>query len=205
MISIQGPGLKQRGIAPLISCGHQWPLHINGDQHLTTLCQYGTKQQRDSNCSFCTLAISAGYPRWWLSDEVGKPPQNRPAHGHTNTGEYLDGFGNKVYVDAVGNPVVGKAPNRYDKAHEKGSGFGFMTCDTVKKRYALASFRFLVDATDGKASNQFPGFPVTIHQEENPGENRFRQTYRISALAMMSPEAGDATSNSLAVSNLRKR
>ena len=133
MISIQGPGLKQRGIAPLISCGHQWPLHINGDQHLTTLCQYGTKQQRDSNCSFCTLAISAGYPRWWLSDEVGKPPQNRPAHGHTNTGEYLDGFGNKVYVDAVGNPVVGKAPNRYDKAHEKGSGFGFMTCDTVEK------------------------------------------------------------------------
>ena len=72
---------------------------------------------------------------------------------------------------AVGNPVVGKAPNRYDKAHEKGSGFGFITFDTTKKTYAIDSFRFLIDATDGKASNQSPGWPVTIQQTENRGEN----------------------------------
>ncbi|YCM45678.1 alkaline phosphatase D family protein [Verrucomicrobiaceae bacterium 227] len=149
-------------------------LHINGDQHLTTLCQYGIMEQRDGNWSFCTPAISAGYPRWWLPDEIGMPHQNRPAHGLANTGEFLDGFGNKVYVYAVGNPVVGKAPNRYDKAHEKGSGFGFVTFDTVKKTYALDSYRFLVDVADGKPGNQFPGFPVTIHQKENRGENRIR-------------------------------
>ena len=149
-------------------------LHINGDQHLTTLCQDGTKEQRDGNWSFCTPAISAGYPRWWLPDEVGMPHQNRPEHGHANTGEFLDGFGNKVYVYAVGTPVVGQAPNRYENAHDKGSGFGFITFDTVTKTYALDSFRFLVDATDGKTTNQFPGFPVTIHQEENRGENRIR-------------------------------
>ena len=49
----------------------------------------------------------------------------------------------------MGNPEVGKAPNRYDRAHEKGSGFGFITFDPVRKTYALDSYRFLIDATDG--------------------------------------------------------
>jgi hypothetical protein len=146
-------------------------LHINGDQHLTTLAQYGVDKQRDSNWSFCTPAIAAGYPRWWRPDEMKMPYANRPKHGHGDTGEYLDGLGNKAYIYAVGNPQVGQAPNRYDKAHEKASGFGFITFDTEKKTYFIESFRFLIDATDGKPTNQFPGWPVTIHQKENRGEN----------------------------------
>ena len=54
------------------------PLHINGDQHLTSLVQYGVDEQRDSSWSFCTPAIAAGYPRWWRPDEVGMPHENRP-------------------------------------------------------------------------------------------------------------------------------
>jgi hypothetical protein len=103
---------------------------------------------------------------------MSMPHQNRPQHGFDNTGEYLDGFGNKVYVYAVGNPEVGTEKNRYDKAHQKGSGFGLVTIDPAAKTYVLDSFRFKIDATDGKASNQFPGWPVTIHQEENGGDNR---------------------------------
>ena len=148
------------------------PLHINGDQHLTTLSQYGADEQRDSCWSFCTPAIAAGYPRWWRPDEIDMPHENRPKHGLPNTGEFLDGFGNRVYVYAVGNPVVGKAKNRYERAHEKGSGFGLVTIDTEKKTYTLDSFRFLIDPTDGNPENQFPGWPVTIHQEENGGRNR---------------------------------
>ncbi len=137
------------------------PLHINGDQHLTSLAQYGVDKQRDSSWSFCTPAIAAGYPRWWRPDEIGMPHQNRPQHRLPNTGEYLDGFGNKVYVYAVGNPEVASKKNRYEKAHQKGSGFGLVTIDTKAKTYKIESFRFLIDATDGKPSNQFPGWPVT--------------------------------------------
>ncbi|MEX2580789.1 MAG: alkaline phosphatase D family protein [Verrucomicrobiales bacterium] len=147
-------------------------LHINGDQHLATLTQYGVDEQRDSNWSFCTPAIAVGYPRWWRPDEVGMPHENRPAHGHPDTGEYLDGFGNKVYVYAVGNPEAASEPHRYDRAHQKGSGFGFVTVDTEAKTYHLEAFRFLVDATEENPDNQFPGWPLTIHQEENRGENR---------------------------------
>ncbi len=147
------------------------PLHINGDQHLTTLCQYGVDQQRDGCWSFCTPAIAAGYPRWWRPDEVGMPHSNRPQHGLPNTGEYVDGFGNLAYVYAVGNPEVGKTKNRYQRAHQKASGFGFVTIDTVAKTYYIEAFRFLVDASDGKPANQFPGWPVTLHQKENGGDN----------------------------------
>lgn len=147
-------------------------LHINGDQHLTTLSQYGVAKQRDSNWSFCTPAIAAGYPRSWLPDEVGMPHKKRPAHNYDNTGEYLDGFGNKVYVYAVGNPATGVDKNRYKKAHQKASGFGLVTIDTKKKTYHLDCFRFAIDATDGDPNNQFPGWPVVIHQAENRGVNR---------------------------------
>lgn len=148
------------------------PLHINGDQHLTSLSQYGVDKQRDSFWSFCTPAIAAGYPRWWRPDEMGMPHENRPRHGLEHTGEYLDGFGNRTYVYAIGNPVVGTSKNRYQKAHEKGSGFGLVTIDTQKKEYLIESFRFLIDATDGDPNNQFPGWPVTIHQSENAGDNK---------------------------------
>ncbi len=93
------------------------------------------------------------------------PHENRPRHGLPDTGEFVDGFGNKVYVYAVGNPEDRPHGNRYQRAHKKGSGFGLVTIDTNAKTYLIESFRFLVDATDGKASNQFPGWPVTIASE----------------------------------------
>ena len=99
------------------------------------------------------------------------PHENRPAHKLPDTGEYLDGFGNKVYVYAVGNPEVGTEKNRYKLAHQKGSGFGLVTIDPQQKTYHLQAFRFLVDAVEGDASLQFPGWPVTIYQAENRGEN----------------------------------
>lgn len=139
-------------------------LHINGDQHLTTVTRYGVQRQRDNLWSFCTPAIAVGYPRWWRPDEIGMQHENRPEHGLANTGEFVDGFGNYVYVYSVGNPEVGRDKNRYKKAHEKGSGFGLVTVDSAAETYLIEAFRFLVDATDGQASNQFPGWPVTIRK-----------------------------------------
>ncbi|MEM0969662.1 MAG: alkaline phosphatase D family protein, partial [Verrucomicrobiota bacterium] len=136
-------------------------LHINGDQHLASLSQYGVNDQRDSNWAYCTPAIAAGYPRWWLPDELGMPLVNRPAHGLDNTGEYLDGLGNKTYVYAVGNPPRDpQDEDPYELAHQKGSGFGVVTMNTEAKTYELHAYRFLIDATEDHLDNQFPGWPV---------------------------------------------
>jgi len=149
-------------------------LHVNGDQHLASLVQYGVERQRDSLWSFCTPAIAVGYPRWWRPDELGIPHRNRPEHGLPNTGEYLDGLGNPIYVYAIGNPEVASEPHRYRRAHQKGSGFAMVTIDSEAKTYLVEAFRFLVDATDGKPENQFPGWPVTIHQDDNGVTNHIR-------------------------------
>src|SRR5690606_22699902 len=101
---------------------------------------YGIDQQRDSIWSFCTPAIAVGYPRWWRADELGMPHENRPQDGLPNTGEYRDGLGNLVYVYAVGNPEVASEQNRYDRAHQKGSGMAMVTIDTEAKTYHLESF-----------------------------------------------------------------
>jgi len=166
------PGLVLLGDKAINILRKSMALHICGDQHLATISQYGVTQQRDSNWCFCTPAIAAGYPRWWRPDDAGMKHENRPAHGISNTGEYIDGFGNKVYVYSHGNPEVETLKNRYDRAHQKGSGFGLVTIDTKAKTYTLDAFRFLIDATEDKPENQFEGWPLTIHQTENRGENR---------------------------------
>lgn len=154
------------------------PLHICGDQHLASAVQYGVEKQRDSFWAFCTPAITVGYQRWWRPDELDNMSHaNRPAHGLPNTGEYTDGLGNKAYLYAIANPVKDYRQgggDRYDLAHRKASGFGLVTVDTEAKTYTLDCFRFLCDATDGKKDNQFPGWPLTIHQTENKGENRVK-------------------------------
>ncbi|WP_143870123.1 alkaline phosphatase D family protein [Catenovulum sediminis] len=147
-------------------------LHICGDTHLPTLSQYGLHEQRDSNWAFCGPAIAVGWPRFWLPDVVGLPIVNRPEHALPQTGEYLDSFGNKMYIYAAGIPEVGKAANRYIKAHQKGSGFGFVTFDTQAKTYKIEAYKFLIDVTDGDPNNQFAGWPVVIHQDENIGQNK---------------------------------
>lgn len=146
-------------------------LHICGDTHLASVTQYGLNESRDGNWAFCSPAIAVGWQRWWRPDSINLPFEKRPAHGLGNTGEYLDSFGNKTYVYAVGNPIFTTAKNRYVQAHEKASGFGFITFDTDAKTYTLEAYKFMVDATDGQASNQFDGWPLTIHQKENRGEN----------------------------------
>lgn len=148
-------------------------LHICGDQHLPSLVQYGADAQRDGCWAFCTPAISAGYPRWWRPDEVGIPHRNRPRHELAHTGEFLDPLGNRVYVYAIGNPDVGTAPDPYERAHQKSSGFGLVTIDTEAKTYRVEAFRFLSTTNDADGEDaQFPGWPVTLHQDENAGENR---------------------------------
>lgn len=147
-------------------------LHVNGDQHLTSLTQYGVDQQQDGNWAFCTPAIAAGYPRWWRPDEVGLPFDAsipRPQHNQPNTGAYEDGFGNKVYVQAVGNPALDsgkRLADRYQWAHNKGSGFALIHIDTAERTFGCEAYRFKIKATDGNPSNLFPGWPVKLTQAQ---------------------------------------
>ncbi len=148
-------------------------LHINGDQHLPTLVQYGLDEYRDAGWSFNTPAICNFYMRWFLPDELDIPVVDRPEHGYPNTGKYTDAFGNKNYVYAVGNPgkITVDNSSRYGNAQLRVSGFGMITFDNRERTIKMDSWRFLADVENpNPVRDQFPGWPLTISQFDNLGK-----------------------------------
>jgi len=144
--------------------------HVNGDQHLTSLIQYGVDDFRDAGYSFSPPAISVVYSRWFRPDDLGFPVQNRPDHGNPNTGEYEDAFGNLNYVYAIGNPDnFIRVPDRYEHEHNKTAGYGIVIFDNIQRNITVESWRFLANVANPGPNDQFPGWPLTISQFDNYG------------------------------------
>ncbi len=146
--------------------------HINGDQHVPSLVQYGLENYRDAGWSFCTPAIAVMYLRWFLPDEIGYPVLDRPEHGYSNTGKYTDAFGNKNYVYAIGNPGTNTIDpeSRYNHAQIRSSGFGFVTFDQKERNITIDAWRFNADVENSNPiRDEFPGWPKTISQFDNLG------------------------------------
>ena len=148
--------------------------HIAGDQHLPSLIQYGLEDYRDAGWAFCTPAITVGYQRRFFPEKVGLEISTPPENGFPNTGKYTDPFGSPSYVYAVGNPEDDtKAANRYERAQKCSSGFGIIHFDTKERTIKAEAYRFLADMENtNNLNNQFPGWPHTITQIENFGQNR---------------------------------
>ena len=141
---------------------------ICGDQHLPSLVQYGIDDYRDANWVFCTPAIAVGYQRRFMPDTLNTPHTGRPDHGAPNTGLYTDGLGNKNFIYAVGNPDdITDHSNRYQKAQNCASGFGYVIFDQKNRNISAHSFRFLTKEQDKKKRGEFEGWPKTINILDN--------------------------------------
>ncbi len=146
--------------------------HINGDQHVPSLVQYGLNNYQDAGWSFCTPAIAVGYKRWFRPDDLGYPIENRPGHEYPNTGKYTDAFGNKNYVYAIGNAgkITDDRNSRYNQAQLRSSGFGLITFDQKERIIDIDAWRFMADVEDpNPVRDQFPGWPKQITQFDNLG------------------------------------
>jgi len=146
--------------------------HICGDQHLPSFAQYGIEDYRDAGWVFCTPAITTGYERRFLPEEVGIPIKNSPEHDLPNTGEFTDVFGNPHYVYAVGNPEDKTSyPNRYRQAVSRASGFGMTIFDPKTGDIRNEAYTFNADLDKPLEENMFPGWPVTINKLDNLGND----------------------------------
>ncbi len=157
---------RNRAIDALRRC---FALHIAGDQHLGSLVWHGIDDFRDSCWSFCVPSISNFYPRSWKPDKEGRPVKNRPAPGLPNTGDYLDGFGNKISVFAVANPSRPTRRGRLAAAEAKSSGYGIVRMDTKKQAFTIECWRLEADPSHPRPGDQFPGWPRTIRMFDNYG------------------------------------
>ena len=136
---------------------------IGGDQHLATIIHHGTDSFNDSGWSFCVPSVANFYPRAW------RPAQ--PGGHHTEgmpdyTGEYLDGFGNKITVWAAANPgpTTGKEPAIL---HDKSPGYGIVHFKKSDRQITMECWPRYADPADPTTGRQYPGWPKTITQEDN--------------------------------------
>jgi phosphodiesterase/alkaline phosphatase D-like protein len=135
--------------------------HIAGDQHLGSTIQYGIDEWNDASWAICVPSVANVWPRRWYPSEPGA---NRPPGAPRYAGEFKDGFGNRMTVYAVSNPVAsGAEPTAlFDRA----PGYGIVTFDRETRRITMANWPRWVDATEAGAE-PYPGWPTTIDQTDN--------------------------------------
>ena len=135
--------------------------HITGDQHLGSTVHYGIDDWNDASWAICTPAVSNIFPRRWYPAEPGRNPGKLSPR---NTGEFLDGFGNKVTVHTVYNPSQrSDSPN---PLLDRSPGYGIIEFDRATRRITLAVWPRETDPSKPGAQPA-PGWPITIEQLAN--------------------------------------
>lgn len=125
-------------------------VHIAGDQHLATIIQHGTDEWENGPWAFVVPAIVNNYySRWWW------PEDEQPGENNNDilpwTGRYLDGFANKITMQAYVNP----------DAPSSGAGYGLIRFDKTDKTVTFECWPRETDVTVADAQ-QFVGWPFTI-------------------------------------------
>jgi len=141
-----------------------YAFHIAGDQHLGSFVQYGVEEHGDSGFAFAGPALNNIWPRRFC------PEVNSDSHTYENpayVGDHEDGFGNKISVHAVGNPFNTKIEPAI--VHNRATGYGLVTFNKKERTIKTACWPRYADPTSIK-NEQFPGWPITIKQEDNYGK-----------------------------------
>ncbi|WP_154856577.1 alkaline phosphatase D family protein [Cyclobacterium xiamenense] len=137
-------------------------LHVAGDQHLASVVHYGVDEHGDAGYAFAGPALNNLFPRrWWPELPEGHVPlPGKPAY----TGDFEDGFGNKMTVHAVANPQ--KRDREPALIYDRATGYGLVTFDKVQKEMHLECWPRYVDPEENP-NGQYAGWPMTISQQDN--------------------------------------
>ena len=144
-------------------------LHINGDQHLATVIHQGVDDWGDAAYSFSMPSVVNHYRRWWKPLE---PQRDLPEGALEHAGQYRDGFGNKVTMVAYANPDLSR--RGYDKWRAQAAGYGLIRFNKRTRQIRMECWPrgcavARTDAVTDQDCEQYPGWPVTIAQEDNYG------------------------------------
>ncbi|WP_422351093.1 alkaline phosphatase D family protein [Flagellimonas sp.] len=124
-------------------------VHIAGDQHLATVVQHGIDDYGDGPWAFVVPAIVNDiYSRWWW-------PEDAKGGKNSNdvlpwTGQYLDGFNNKITMHAYANP----------ETRSNGEGYGLIKFNKTNRTVTFECWPRFEDVTKEEAK-QFTGWPIT--------------------------------------------
>ncbi len=142
-------------------------VHIAGDQHIATLVQHGLDRHGDGPWAFVVPAIdNSYYGRWWWPETEKPGARAVPNSPLPWTGDYFDGFNNKITMHAYANPdaAIYQSPKtRADHIGKPGwaDGWGLIRFKKSTKEVTFECWPRFSDVTQPGAK-QFPGWPHTI-------------------------------------------
>ncbi|MEN8117408.1 MAG: alkaline phosphatase D family protein [Bacteroidota bacterium] len=154
--------------------------HIAGDQHLGSSLQYGVDEFGDAGFAICVPSVSNVWPRrFYPSTEGGNHKPGTPKY----TGDFEDGFGNKMTVMAIANPIkTGKEPAAL---YDRSTGYGIISFDKNARTITFANWPRFADPTVG--DKPYSGWPVTISQEDNYGRRAVAYLPKLHISGMENP------------------
>jgi hypothetical protein len=130
-------------------------VHIAGDQHLATVIKHGIEEFGDGPWAFVVPAlVNDYYSRWWWPEGEQAGLNHEPDNPLPWTGDYLDGFNNKITMLAYVNP---ESPSR-------GSGYGLIRFNKPEKKVTFECWSREADVSAPDAE-QFTGWPITVSME----------------------------------------
>lgn len=139
-------------------------VHINGDQHLASVTQYGVEAWRDSGYSFCVPSIYNHYTRRW---QPGREPDGQPIDSQTEfTGDYYDTFGNRLTMVAYANPKRAWTNKWANEFGARAPGYGLIRFNLDQRRITFECWPRGVLVTQEDV-RQYPGWPITVDQQDN--------------------------------------
>ena len=134
-------------------------VHVAGDQHLATVIQQGIHNHDDGPWAFVVPAIVNNYYSrwWWPEDEMpGKNGNDRLPW----TGQYLDGFDNRITMHAYVNP----------ESPSSGAGYGLVRFNKDQNSVTFECWPRYADVTLENAK-QFTGWPITVDMNSSKIKN----------------------------------
>jgi phosphodiesterase/alkaline phosphatase D-like protein len=137
-----------------------YAVHVAGDQHLGSTIQYGVDDHRDAGFALCVPSVGNTFPRRWFPEVDGA---RRAPGAPRYAGDFEDGFGNRITVHAVSNPVrTGREPAAL---HDRMPGYGIARFEPALAAVSLENWPRGVDPTAVDAA-PYPGWPVEFGQLE---------------------------------------
>jgi phosphodiesterase/alkaline phosphatase D-like protein len=134
--------------------------HVAGDQHLAHLTRYGIDEWNDAGHALTVPSVANLWPRRWFPPEPGRNPK---PWSPRNTGEYLDGFGNRITVLAVANPTqVDFEPH---ELYQRAPGWGIARFNRDTREIVTEIWPRWVDPS-APGSEPYPGWPITLTQSD---------------------------------------